>query len=333
MLQHYSADGSKLDTPIDYTDVFYSKLIERTTVELGELKGYVGFDIKSGMAKVVTSSKDKNIRLIRMGKFLKRSGIDDCQVSTISKNANDLYKIAKLELKFTTTSKEVIHVYENSQRSCMTHCDAVAVYATDDVCVGYLEHQGNILARTVIRKKDTLEYYRIYGEEHLMEFKLKELKARRNSYYLNGARVLHLRDSDDLIMMPYLDGDAICIDEPCSHEEFVVIETSGEIACTDTNGRPQGRCCEECGEAVQEDETCWSEYLEQSLCESCFDDCHVFLNGEHYHVDSDDVVETEDDGIQLLEDCCLVECRNEWHLVDDCMYNSYTEEWYLSSDF
>ena len=68
------------------------------------------------------------------------------------------------------------------------------------------------------------------------------------------------------------------------------------------------------------------------MCESCFEDCHVLVDGTWYHHDQDEIQETEDDGYVWADEAAYVEERDEWHLLDDCVYNDYSETYHLRKD-
>lgn len=327
MKQLYAADGSKLEIPVNYDGTW-----DKTILLDNSVHGYVGFNIKTGLVKVVTGDR-KPVRTMRVGKFLKRSNKEECTHNHISKLASDLHKANKAELKFTATSEDVLHVYQTGPKSCMSNCDAVAVYATEDVSVAYLEIDDKIVARAVVTTaNDNYSYPRVYGEVALMEHKLAEAGWRKDECALDGMRVLHLCDSDDSLMMPYLDGSATYIDQPNEDDTHVVISTHGDICCTNTQGRPTMETCDECGETVIEGGVHYSEHLDQTLCYECFDDCHVYIDGNYYHHDQDEITKTEDDGYMLTDETCYVAERDEYHPSDSCVYNTYIDEYHLRSD-
>lgn len=326
MLQHKAADGSLLNEPHDYEGTWDKKF-----PLMSKVNGYVGFDIETGKVLVITSPKSPT-RKIRVGKFLKRTGLSLAERETESKSASNLFKIGKVELKFTSTSEEVVDVYHRGSYSCMKDCDSVAVYATEDVCVAYLLYEGDVLARAVVSRTEGLRYYRIYGEEELMKCKLKDAGAKLDMYYLDGAKLLHLTDDMDDLMMPYLDGACSDISEP-DGDEFVVVTSKGDITCDCTNGRPTTTVCTHCDFSIPRSEVFYSEYYEDACyCEDCYLENHVEVDGTYYHIEDETIVETENDGWYLREDVTYVKERSEWHLTNDCIYNNYTEEYILRSD-
>lgn len=327
MKQLYAADGSKLEIPVNYDSTWDE------TIRLdNKVHGYVGFDIKSGLVKVVTGDR-KPIRTMRVGKFLKRSNKEECTHNPISKLASDLHKANKTELKFTTTSEDVLRVYTNGPKSCMQNCDAVAVYATEDVAVAYLEIDDDIIARAVVTiVEGHYKYARVYGEVALMEHKMSEAGWLKDDYALNGMRVLHLRDDNGELMMPFVDGGAVYIDEPNDNDTYVVLATGGDICCEDTGGRPTVQLCDSCDGRIDEDESHYSEHVQLTMCTDCFEDNHVCINGDWYHKAQDEITETEDDGYMLTDETCYVEDRDEHHPSDACVYNTYLDVYHLRSD-
>ena len=83
---------------------------------------------------------------------------------------------------------------------------------------------------------------------------------------------------------------------------------------------------------MNEEDSYYSEALEGDMCEICFADCHVFVGGKIYHHDSEEIMETEDDGWMLRDEVVYVEYRKEYHPADNCAYNNYLEEYHLNSD-
>jgi hypothetical protein len=79
---------------------------------------------------------------------------------------------------------------------------------------------------------------------------------------------------------------------------------------------------------VHEDYVYFCEYTERELCSHCFNDSHVCVNGENYHIDSDEVVETYQDGNMLREDCGYCEYHYNWFPVDEIVHSEFLGESY-----
>ena len=240
-------------------------------------KGFVGFDIKSGLARVVLKP-DTNSREISLGKFLKKGGFEEGEINEVCRKAACLVKLSKAELKFATTEEEIVKVYKTGPNSCMRNCDSVRVYATEDVAVAYLELDDEIVARSVvcINKDIGLQYVRAYGLVDVMVAALE-----RGGYVsgsLEGCKLRHILDGYSRIVMPYLDG-GMGIYEPSCGDEFVVASAYGDIRYSSTSGTVSLVECLNCNAAVHEGESYYSEALDGDMCETCFTDCDRWWNG------------------------------------------------------
>ncbi len=323
--QHVAANGEALAC---------SLIVENSTLESLGIptdqplpKGLVGFDVDSGLAIVKLTPNAECIQ-IKIGKFLKKLGKPEAEVALVGNNANKLKQMAKLPLKFTSTQEEVLDVYRRGPGSCMKDCDAVRVYATDDVAVAYLEDEGKILARSVVCKNEDigLQYVRTYGLADVLQAILEREGYSGGS--LEGCRLLCIEKGDGYVM-PYLDGDLNEIDVG---DEFVTVTQSGEFACDTTNGYVGLQECDECQERYAPDTMPYSEYRDARMCESCFDEEHVYIDDTYYHIESDMIQQLEDGSYVLEEESCYVDERGEHHLAANCIYNNYIGEYHLRED-
>ena len=206
-------------------------------------KGLVGFDVDSGLAIVKTSPDAKCVQM-RIGKLLKRLGKPEAEITSVGNNANKIKQMAKLPLLFTTTSEEVIDVYKRGPQSCMKDCDAVGVYATDDVAVAYLECEGVVVARSVVCKNEDigLQYVCAYGLVDVIEASLE--RAGYSKGTLDGCKILLIESDEGGYVMPYLDGNANEVDIGC---DFATVTTyGGDYTCDSTSGQIGESSCDEC---------------------------------------------------------------------------------------
>lgn len=320
MLQHRAMNGEALVSPIYVNQV--------GNLNLNPLPdGLVGIDTEKGLVKVVTSPNKKPI-FMKYGRLLKNLGRQDEEIKVESTKLTTLKMAYQKELKFTTSSKEVIDVYNRGPHSCMKGCDSVGVYATDDVAVAYIEDDDKVIARTVVCINEEIgkHYVRIYGFSEPLEYLLKKAGFAKGG--LEGCTILRI-ENDTGIRAPYLDGCTGIID---NGDTLEISDFTRDYTADQTSGYLNMRKCECCEEHIREDEEYYSEYLEQSLCEHCFVECHVYINETHYHVESDDIQLLENGDYVLQEDAVCVDYRDEWHHVEDCQYNSFTGEYVLNKD-
>lgn len=293
-------------------------------------QGLIGIDLDTGLAIVVPAADKKPIKM-RIGKLLKRLKHTDIEQTTVGANARKLALAMKAELKLTSSGDEVIEVYANGPRSCMKGEDAVRVYDTEDVAVAYIEVDNTIIARAVVCKNEEigLRYGSIYGVEDPLKYLLDKQGYEHHRSPLDGCRLVRISDLDGTFVMPYIDGNSKVAD----HGDYMVVDDWGDYGCNSQSGYTEHHTCDDCGETViSEEDLYYSEHLQEQLCESCFDDCHVRVDDEVYHKESDSIQQLEDGDYVLIDDAAYVEYRDEWHNIDDCYYNSYTEEYVLKED-
>lgn len=325
MLQRQALDGSYLTPAIDISE-FVKRVQPYVTFPEQFPRGLIDLDLKTGMATVIVR-EDKKPVLMRYGKLLNKIGLPKDEVLLNSTLIASLKTHYNTELKFTKSSEEVVSVYSRGPKSCMRKSQAVRVYATEDVAVAYLENGQNIIARAVvcINEDIGLQYSKPYGFVEPLELKLKEQGFVEGD--LEGCKLLRIEE-DDQIVMPYLDG----VDRVTDNSDFMVIDSDGEFSASNETGYVGYSECDCCGTHISDGESCYSEHRDESLCESCYDEQHVYINGDTYHKESDKIQKLEDGDYVLAEDACYVDYRCGYHERDNCVYNSYLEEYILRSD-
>ena len=320
MLQLKAMNGEDLMSPIRVDQV--------GNLNLNPLPaGLVGVDIEKGLVEVIPSPDKKPI-FMKYGRLLKNLGQPEEEIQIESTKLTTLKVACQKELKFTTSSEEVIDVYERGPQSCMRGCDSVGAYATDDVAVAYIEDGDKVIARTVVCINEEIgkHYVRIYGFGEPLEYLLKKAGFIKGD--LEGCVILKLED-DTGIKAPFLDGCNGIVD---NGDTLEIVRYGAKYTADQTSGYLDMRQCDICGEHVAEDAECYSEYLGETLCEECFSESHVYVDGNHYHTSSEDIQQLENDDYVMREEAAYVDYRDEWHHIDDCQYNSYTGEYVLNED-
>lgn len=322
MLQLESVLGEVLEVGLEI-DTESLKSLEMLSVP----KGMLSYDERTGLATVIMRANAKPTK-IKIGRLLKRVGESETKVLEIATKAASIVAAYKAELKFTNTSEEAVHIYEVGPQSCMKGQDCVGVYASKEVKVAYIELDGDIIARSVVCISEEIgkHFVRSYGFKEPLEHKLRAKGFVQGS--LEGCRVLKLEDSDGNIMMPFLDGETGCDLE----DDYVLICSGGEFEADRTDGTLTSSYCDSCGGTTHIDELTYSEYLEEYLCESCFEHSHVYVGSTWYHEESDEITRTYNDEWELTTDVVYIDYRDEYALGNECSYNYYTEEYILNSD-
>lgn len=91
------------------------------------------------------------------------------------------------EFKIAKTAKEIIEVYRVGPPSCMKGSKAVGAYEGPDLAVAYMQNKKTkeIVARAVVWPKKRL-YFRVYGKERKLYYKLKLENSLHRRGYKNG---------------------------------------------------------------------------------------------------------------------------------------------------
>jgi hypothetical protein len=114
-------------------------------------------------------------------------------------------------------------------------------------------------------------------------------------------------------MMPFLD----CGSRVNDLGTYLEISQYGEFSTDSTSGF-LGSWCAGCGEQVSHtEELYFSDHEELNLCSTCFEDNHIYVDGEYYHRDSGNIVATYD---------------GDWILSEEASYSTHDGETYHSDD-
>lgn len=297
-------------------------------LEISKLpRGLVDVDIEQNLVKVVQANGKAPVYM-KLGKLLKANDYTDKEIREASATLKALSNLKTSTVKFARTQEEIIDVYDRGPYSCMKGKDCVQVYATPDLAVAYLEIDGDIKARAVVCVNEDigLQYSEIHGFAPPLKVLLKRLGYESGD--LEGCRLLKIKDGNTYVA-PFLDGTQKVTVE----DDYLVIDRYGEVEASSRDGLLNTHTCDCCGDRITEGTSNYSEYLNETLCYACYDESHVYIDGQgSYHIEDDSIKQTEDGEWYLEEDIRYVECREEYHHEDDVIYNSYTEEYYLKSD-
>ena len=288
--------------------------------------GLIGVNYKTGLVGVQLS-QNKSTEM-KYGRYLKKLGKDDAVVREESSKLSSqvkLYNAATLSL--ATSEEDIKRVYEDGPHSCMSNCEAVVVYAGPDTAVAYVELEDRIVARSVVVTNPDigLQYVRVYGNEELMRKLLHD-----NGYTfgsLEGCRLL-LVEGDHGILCPYLDNDT----NVEVNAGYLVVDSSGEYEAQNTTGYVDSCSCEACNEPMHRDEQYFCEYREMSLCESCYNEGMVYVDGESYHEDSGLVKQTGDGDWIMEYEACWSDYYGEWYHQDDVTYCELEGDYYRNNE-
>jgi hypothetical protein len=148
-----------------------------------------------------------------------------------------------------------------------------------------------------------------------------------------GLTLLAIRDRNDRLVGPYIDGD-ICGDLVGN---FIELSSRGEYHFESTDGTiEQGCSCEHCGYGMDQDDTYHTDDGE-TLCESCFNETYVYLEGGDVAREEDATManyytnyggnRTGFTGWFLCDEVVHCECVDEYWVIDDCTYAEHTDQY------
>jgi hypothetical protein len=230
------------------------------------------------------------------------------------------------------------------------HISPTEAYASGDFEIAYLTNGKQasamrIFGRVVFALKDSeLVSGPVYGAcEQSLDLLHTYLnrRAKESEFDVSfdiddgwcGLRLLAIRDRNDRLVGPYIDGDI----SGDLVGNFIELSSRGEYSFESTDGTvDQGCSCEHCGYGMDPDDT-YSTDEGESLCESCFNEAYVYL--EH-----GDVVRAEDatqahyytpysgnrtgfTGWFLCDEVVHCECVDEYWVIDDCTYAEHTDQY------
>jgi hypothetical protein len=136
-----------------------------------------------------------------------------------------------------------------------------------------------------------------------------------------------IEDEYGYTIMPYLD----CGLNVKDHGSHLEITCNGNFSASSTLGT-LGLSCIGCGESQNEDDMYYSEYYEDDMCETCYGDCHVYIEGTTYHVDSSDIVNSGDGYWILSEEAVFSNQDSEYYHQDDMVFCEYINDFIKKSD-
>ena len=331
--QRYALDGERLDSYSwvelpqilsDITETLYLQISEEFQRGLYHCPvGLTGVNMSSGLVKVKLTNE--KVCEMKFGKYLRHVGANEDTVREASGRLSAAIKLIKgAELKFTTTSEEVLEVYRNGPQSCMVNSESTAVYATEDVAVAYVKVGGRILARSVVCINEDLDkhYVRIYGNGDLIQ-PLLEAQGFSDTGDLEGCKLKRIENDNGQVLLPYIDVNNYA--EDCG--DHILIHSSGDHDIQNESGiLGNTHQCDGCEESMSDDESNWCDFSNSHLCESCYNENHVIIGCESYHVDSDEIVMINWSHY-LKEDCEYMDRHGEYGVRDDIEYANYSDEW------
>jgi hypothetical protein len=259
--------------------------------------------------------RDRQVR-IKVGKYLTQYYSDVLTPEQIRAFANGM---KNMEVKWATDRDGFRYVYQYGPGSCMSgKCfdniygdyHPVDVYDSGEFKLAYIEPvERHILARGFVHEPSKT-WVRVYGDEGQTLADHFEGQGYTKADSWAGAKLLHITDDDDRVVMPYLDGDDKGV--IARNGFFYVTEFRGKADywCDFTDGviehDDNSEPCGDCGDSCDPDDMYWSEYHERSIGSCCIDNYRgdVVYNSRG---------------------------RTTWVHEDDCIYCDSNDTYYVES--
>ena len=188
---------------------------------------------------------------------------------------------------------------------------------------GYMEDGGKVFARTIVNTK-RMTYLRVFGDDRIHN----ALRAAGYSSCSSTTdrQILKLREFDDKIVVPYLDGNQDKVDRDyIDGEDVLVICKDGEYdGCNSCGYVDVDGCratCGECGERCDEDDMTYIEGEDINVCDSCRCDNFVYAYGRR------------GEGWYRNDDCIYCRSDSEYYVEEYTSYHDiyqcvYSDDWY-----
>jgi len=198
--------------------------------------------------------------LLKPGKFLTKylkSVIDNEKIKTLV--AAFKYEHTPPEVFFAETAKDIVWVYENGPKSCMTGKGwpekehPTIAYESPDIKIAYIKDgKGKrATARTVVRfDKDKPEYIRIYGDEARLRPALEALGIKIGGSLLGARLTLKTQKKNPVrIIIPYVDGGHVKCEIDKKDPRYIKFVKNGKLSADTTDGyrvHPDAFRCNAC---------------------------------------------------------------------------------------
>ena len=276
-----------------------------------------GYSLADGMIAFTENAEkgQQDIQLrLSVSRYLSRFHADDMSSQTISRiYQRFMGSSSDYTLTIEQTEEAFIYAYDRqrvtSESSSFISCmekdfsylpkHPAAVYCTgsksDSLAIAYIKNPDTacasyerVLARAIVWPENK-SFVRVYGRDETMRTALitmlEEAGFERTDDF-SGARLARIRYDNGKYVMPYIDGDAQCVDEYDDHFE---ITHHGQFSATETQGYISASrySCEQCGDGIDDEDGI--RYVGgDHWCEHCADTHAIFCQYyEEYFPDTD----------------------------------------------
>lgn len=193
------------------------------------------------------------------------------------------------ELQIARTADEIVSVYMNGPRSCMSGHNfdrresPVRVYGGSDLGVAYLGDINTKVSARCIVWPDKKLYGRAYGDESVITAILRHHGYTEGS--MRGAHVQAIESDHGGYVMPYVDGISSASLRTVNGREMFRLDNGGDYDTQNTDGTTGGsrNTCAHCNGYCDEDTTyCSSCEDERNYCDRCGEDYFDSEDGQYF---------------------------------------------------
>src|SRR5690606_11613913 len=208
------------------------------------------------------AGREGRYKTMTPGRYLRRYFGAELTEAEIERYAIDWTELFEpLPLRFAWSPEEIVWVYENGPRSCMSHgrndynssVHPTYVYGAGDLAIAYLVNKrGRVSARVLVWPERKI-YGQIYGDSWRIEPALKDAGYTLAAYSgFEGARLLRIEDRPGVFVAPYVDDPAP--NRAWDEGDYLVLDWDGDIFCDSTSGLARAFACAACGGRVNQEE-------------------------------------------------------------------------------
>ena len=274
--------------------------------------------------------RDRQVRT-KVGRYLQQFYGDLITPEQIRSMANGT---KQLDLDFASDIRAAyLRAGRDGLTSCMTHpvsnystrgdYHPVDVYQTGEFKVALLHDNFNneLCARALVHVPSRV-FVRCYGREaNTLQDRLTEESYSEQNGWDDGIRLRLIRDDDDNVVVPYMDGRTQSASIECHDgKEWLVVDRGGDVDMSTTSGvwyEQETQYCDECQDSVECDEETmeYSSYHGMNIGPCCIDNfCRAYVGrrGSMDWVRFDDTEECACDGeryvTEMLDEFGIVYC-------------------------
>ena len=238
--------------------------------------------------------EDRQLRM-KPGKYLRKyfgKILAETEITEFARSYAALNE--KVELQLAETADEIVRVYTDGPRSCMSSSDSVRMYAGHGLAVAYVAGKDGDPTGRAVCWPEKLVFSRIYGDDSRLRASLMRAgyHPQGPDHSFVGAQLtLEAADGEGYVC-PWLDFNCSQVDADRGSETLRVTR-GGEYDAQQISGVIGGIFCERC-ESHGNSDDCFS-VNDQNWCVSCYESYGFHCESCEESYDTDDARTVEGD--------------------------------------